>query len=270
MSHDFVGHASQLLSQADLDQVQAETFVECVEFHEQIPSTNDRALQLARARASTCPLLVVTNRQTGGRGRGSNRWWASQGSLTFSLLLEADQVQLPPRRWPQVSLHTGLAIAEAIENLIGSCGARLKWPNDVYLENRKVSGVLVEVPAAAPRRLVLGVGLNVNNTLEDAPPELTGLAIALWEVTGQTLSLSSVLTRVLVQISETLSGIGSRDEELCQRWRARCMLTGRKLRVDLGARGIEGVCHGIDHEGALIVKTTDGVERCFGGVVTHC
>lgn len=268
MSDECVSTSGKLL-EVDLARVQAETFVERVEFHEQLPSTNNRAAELAGSTAGTGPLLVVTNHQTGGRGRGNNRWWASDGSLTFSVLLEADRVRLPPSRWPQVSLHVGLATAEAIEDLIGDCKAGLKWPNDVYLNDRKVCGILVEVPAAAPRMLVVGVGLNVNNTWEDAPPELMSSAITLCEVAGRYLSMPSVLTRVLVRISERLSWIGVRDEELRQRWRARCLLTGRYLRLDLGARCIEGVCQGIDDQGALMVATEDGIECCFGGVVTH-
>lgn len=264
-----MGQAGQILSPTELDQVQAQTFIERVEFSEELSSTNDRALELAAGGAAAGPLLVVTNHQTGGRGRGTNQWWASQGSLTFSLLLAADTEQLPPSRWPQVSLIVGLAIGEAIEDLLESHTAQLKWPNDVFLQQRKVCGVLVEIPAVAPRQLVLGVGINVNNKIVAAPPELAQSAIALCEVTGQDLSLSAVLTRVLVRMAERLSWIGSRDEELRQRWRARCMLTGRHLRLEFGSRCLEGVCQGIDDEGALRLETADGIERCFGGVVTQ-
>lgn len=266
MSHGGVGQSS--LSPTELDQVRAKTFIERVEFFEQTTSTNDRALELAAAGAVAGPVLVVTNQQTGGRGRGTNRWWASHGSLTFSLLL-ADTDELPPSRWPQASLITGLAIGEAIEELVGAHTAQLKWPNDVYLQQRKVCGVLVEVPASARRQLVLGVGINVNNEAAGAPPDLAESAIAMCEVAGQHLSLALVLTRVLDRISERLSWIGSRDEELRQRWRARCMLTGRPLRLELGARCLEGFCRGIDDEGALLVETANGIERCFGGAVTH-
>ena len=258
-------------SELDLDQVQRETFVEQIEFHERISSTNDRALKLA-AEEPGCyplPLLVVANSQTDGRGRGTNRWWASEGSLAFSLLLEPGKAELPPSCWPQVSLHVGLAVCEAIEELLGDRQPRLKWPNDVYLESRKMCGVLVEVPSVAPRMLVVGIGVNVNNTLANAPAELAGSAIALCEVAGRDFSLATVLTRLLVHISEILSWIGTRDEELRQRWRARCMLTDRYIQLDLGTRRIQGVCQGIDDQGALIIQTNEGIDRCFGGVVTH-
>lgn len=269
MSHRLAGQPGRLLSLADLDQVLAETFVQRVEFHEQVRSTNDRALELARANAGPHPLLVVTNQQTGGRGRGTNRWWATAGSLAFSLLLDTELAQIPTRRWPQVSLNAGLAVCEAIEDISEHAAPRLKWPNDVYLNDRKVCGVLVEVTSEARRMLVVGVGLNVNNTSTTAPPELDGSAIAICDVAGQFLSLTTVLTRVLVRLSERFSWIGSRDDELRRRWRERCLLTGRHIRLELGARCAEGVCHGIDDQGALMVQTETGIERCFGGVVTH-
>ncbi len=261
--------SSRLLSLAELHEVQAQTFIERVEFSEELSSTNDLALKLAADCVNDGPVLVVTNHQTGGRGRGSNRWWASSGSLTFSILLSADAQQLAPSRWPEVSLNVGLAIGEAIEALLGSHATQLKWPNDVYLEQRKVSGILVEAPVSTARQLVLGVGLNVNNSVANAPSELADSAIALCDVAGRQLSLPKALTCVLDCISERLSWIGTRDEELRERWRARCMLSGRHLRLELGTRCIEGLCRGIDDEGALIVETAQGTERCFAGVVTH-
>lgn len=268
MSHMIAGQPGRSLSEADLDQVQAETLIEHVELHEQITSTNDRALSLAGESAGLCPLLIVANRQTDGRGRGTNKWWASPGSLTFSLLLEAEKFRLSPSRWPLVSLNLGLSVCEAIEDVLGDHVGSLKWPNDVYLQNRKACGVLVEVPPKAPQMLVLGVGLNVNNAIEDAPSELAGSAIALRELAGQNLLLADVLTRVLARIFEGLSWVGTRDRELCRKWRARCMLTNRRVQVDLGERRIRGMCHGIDNEGALIVETESGIDRCFGGVVS--
>jgi len=269
MSRLTVGQPGKRLSRADLHQVQTETFIERVELHEQICSTNDRALMLAGAREERYPLLVVTNTQTDGRGRGTNRWWASEGSLAFSLLLQTEQAGLPRAQWPQVSLTVGLAVCEAIEDLIGDHEVRLKWPNDVFVQGRKVCGVLVEIPPDVPQMLVLGVGVNVNNSVENAPADLIGSAIALSDAAGRWLPLATVLTRVLDRLSHLLSWIGSRDEELLRRWRQRCLLTRRHIQMDLSTHRLTGVCQGIDDQGALLVQTMAGIERCFGGVVTH-
>jgi BirA family biotin operon repressor/biotin-[acetyl-CoA-carboxylase] ligase len=245
--------------------------VEQVEFHHEIDSTNDRALELARTAACRYPALVVAEVQSVGRGRGANRWWADFGAVTFSLLIETDSTHLPPRRWPQVSLTAGLAVCEVIEDLLvdNEQAVRLKWPNDVFVGHRKVCGILVEAPPDRPRTIVLGIGINVNNSLSHAPPELQSTAAALCDVAKQEFSLIDVLERVLIRLEERLQWIGSRDDELRSRWRQRCLLTDRTVRIDLGARAVTGFCRGIDEEGALMLETPHGPERCFAGVVTE-
>ncbi len=272
MSRTFDGQIGKRLTRSDLAEIEAGTFVAGTELHEQLVSTNDRALELAQSpqlQTHRLPLLIVTNEQTGGRGRGANRWWAAEGSLAFSLLLAAEPSRLPQSRWPQVSLHVGLSVCQAIEDVIAASRPRLKWPNDVYLDRRKVSGILIEIPSVTPRMLVVGIGINVNNAIGEAPAELNGTTIALCEVAAGRLSLADVLTRVLTRLEKNLAAMGSGDDELQRRWRERCLLTDRHIRLELGTRTIEGTCAGIDDEGALVVKTEDGVERCFGGVVTH-
>ena len=133
-------------SDADLNRITGSTFVKRVEFHQAIDSTNNRALQVARTAEYESPLLVLAESQTQGRGRGTNLWWAQPGALTFSLLIKTDQAQLPPDRWPQVSLTAGLAVCEAIEEFVGEPAIQLKWPNDVYVRQRKACGILIEMP----------------------------------------------------------------------------------------------------------------------------
>ncbi len=184
-------------AKADLDRLLGSGFIREVEFHHEIGSTNERALQLAREPHRRYPLLVLAEHQTAGRGRGANRWWGAPGALTFSLVLEGSTAQLPPHRWPQASLTTGLAVCEALEELLRDRTIQLKWPNDVYWKQRKLCGVLLESPAERPGILVLGIGLNVNNSLHNAPHELQSTAITLADATGDSFSLTDVLQRVL-------------------------------------------------------------------------
>ena len=120
-------HGGQI-TRADLDQILQSTFVEQVEFHQAIDSTNDRALELAHEPSVRAPSLVVAETQTDGRGRGTNLWWAQQGALTFSLLIETDALRLPQRHWPTASLTTGLAVCEALEDVLDEPAIQLKWP----------------------------------------------------------------------------------------------------------------------------------------------
>jgi biotin-(acetyl-CoA carboxylase) ligase len=89
------------------------------------------------------------------------------------------------------------------------------------------------------------------------------------DAAGREFALVHVLERVLLRMHERLGWIGHRDEELRQRWRERCLLTGRTVALDAGTRRVVGLCHGIDDEGALVIETASQTERCFAGVVTQ-
>ncbi len=281
---------SSLFTDADLEHLLKSTFVEQVEFHRAIDSTNDRALELAHQGSVAAPLLVLAERQTGGRGRGTNQWWSAPGALTFSLLIKPDASRLPPRRWPQASLTVGLAVCEAIEGMLDEPAVQLKWPNDVYVRRRKVCGILIELPSipksgvspnpSAPGQpeqkqpkpqpaIVIGIGINVNNSARQAPRELQSSAIALCDVAEKEFSLVDVLLRVLVQLEERLDEIDRGKDELWLRWRERCLLTNRTVHFDFGTRQVVGQCRGIDDEGALLIETEHETERCFAGVVTQ-
>lgn len=256
-------------SPADIERILAETFIEQVDYQHEIGSTNDRALQLAKEPASAARLLVLADEQTAGRGRGANSWWAAKGALTYSVLLRADAILLPPSRWPQLGLVTGLAVADGVEDCLGdSAAAALKWPNDVYLCNRKVCGILVETADGQNARVILGIGINVNNRSDAAPSELRDRAIALCEIAERRLALADVLIRVLRRLEKRLSWIVSRENELQDEWRRRCLLTGREVQIETGSRLVVAMCLGIDANGALLLETDNGRETCLSGVVT--
>ena len=256
-------------SPADIEHLLAETFIEHVDYQREIGSTNDRALQLAKEPVSAARLLVLADKQTAGRGRGENSWWATKGALTCSVLLRAGAILLPPSRWPQLALVTGLAVADAVEDCLGdSAEVALKWPNDVYLRNRKVCGILVETADGRNARLILGIGINVNNRADAAPSELRDKTIALCEIAERRLALADVLIRVLRRLEKRLSWILSCGNELQEEWRRRCLLTGREVQIETGSRQLAGTCLGIDADGALLLETDNGRETCLSGVVT--
>ncbi len=251
-------------------QIIAETFVKQVEFHAEIGSTNDRALDLAVAEVgSATPLLVWALQQNAGRGRGANRWWASEGALTFSLLLDTAELNLPQARWPLVSLTTGLAVCAALQDLSPHADIGLKWPNDVFLESRKICGILVEIPPRQSGKLVIGIGTNVNNSLANAPPELVTTATALCDVSNRTWNLTSVLIQVLRHLAEHLRQLSIHDTTLAERWDELCFLRGRTVQHQVGDRVTLGVCQGVDREGALLLRTETDLARVMGGVITQ-
>ena len=259
--------SSPLPSAFDLERLRGVDFVRHVVFHSELPSTNDHALGLAEDPGLATPLLVLAEQQTAGRGRGANRWWHATGGLTFSLVIDTRNLAIPTRLWPKVALTSGLAVCESLAGRTGKLAVRLKWPNDVYLEGRKICGILVEVPHRAEGRVVIGVGVNVNNSLREAPEELQQSATSLVDHLGPTSDVTDLLVEILASLGDYLESLGRGEPWLVERWRSRCLLTGRTVTVRLGPREVTGQCGGIDDDGALIVNTPLGIEHCFAGTV---
>lgn len=253
----------------DLEQITSTTFVKEVICHETIDSTNNFALELCRSNQVSGSLLILTEEQTAGRGRGENVWWSTEGSLAFSLVIDADEFRLPQELWPQASLTTGLAVCLALEQLLGEGHVALKWPNDVHLQGRKIGGILVEVGPRPSGKLVLGIGLNVNNSLAEAASELQARATSLFDFTGRDFMRTDVLTAILAQLEQQLSRLALRDPLLANDWQSRCALRGKTVEIDSGKKRVQGTCQGIDVDGALVVVTDEGPQRIFGGTVTH-
>jgi BirA family biotin operon repressor/biotin-[acetyl-CoA-carboxylase] ligase len=256
-------------SAEDLRRVERTTFVQRIEFHEQLDSTNDLALVLAGNDDIELPLVVLAERQMAGRGRGANSWWATTGALTFSVVVETYDEQLPQSCWPRVSLSVGLAVCEALAELVPSADLSLKWPNDVFLDGRKLCGVLVEVPNGRSDRLVIGIGINVNNSFEAAPDELKAFATSLYDSTRESQELPSVLSGVLRHLQQRLNSVREHEAELTQAWRERCLLSNSVVRLRMGDQIVEGRCLGIDEDGALMIENEDGHSRHLAGVIEH-
>ncbi len=269
MSDDLEAETDVLFSRAAIDRIVSETFVERVEHHHELQSTNSHALQLAKEEGNQLvTTLILAEKQTAGRGRGTNQWWSAAGALTFSLLLSGDEISVPAQQWPMISLAVGLAVSDAISEIVDKANVGLKWPNDVYLQNRKVCGILIEAVHGSPGYVVLGVGVNVNNSIDQAPTDLRDTAIALCDVVHDNVELVALLVRLLDRIAVRLRSLETNSDLLQRDWRDRCLLTGQTVSIDDGSRQVVGRCQGIDADGALLVKTADGHQRCLSGVVT--
>jgi len=259
----------------DLSRITRSGLVRHVDYHESVGSTNDRALELAARDELPLPLLVLTERQTGGRGRGTNRWWSASGALTFSLLVEAPAEALRPETRSQVALVAGLAVCEALEPLAPRAQWRVKWPNDVYLNGGKVCGILCESAPGQSERLIVGIGINVNNSMaeEKEPAAIaadgvpTG-AVALVDFDSLSRELTDVLLAVLDRFDfrwSTLLQSGFRA--LAADYRQRCLLVGKTVTANLSGRRVVGVCRNIDDFGGLVLATESGSRTIVAGSI---
>jgi BirA family transcriptional regulator, biotin operon repressor / biotin---[acetyl-CoA-carboxylase] ligase len=208
-----------------------------------VDSTNQRARELAAAGAPH-GTLVTASEQSAGRGRQGRVWSAPADRARLCSLV----VRQPPRLLP---LAAGVAVAE----LAGE-EARLKWPNDVLRDGRKLAGILVE-GRPQERWAVLGIGLNVALREADFPPELRGRAGTLGLEPD---AIESTLAELLKGLAHWL---GASEPEVLAAVRARDALLGRQVRWAAG----EGIGAGIDDDGRLIVQTSDGPMSLDAGEV---
>jgi BirA family biotin operon repressor/biotin-[acetyl-CoA-carboxylase] ligase len=199
-------------------------------------STNERARALAAAGAPH-GTLVTADEQSAGRGRQGRAWTAPPGSaVLMSVVLREVSETLP--------LAAAVAVCAALP-----ADTRIKWPNDVWIDERTVAGILVE---ARPQEgwAVLGIGLNV--TTPSFPTELAPIATSL-QLEGHSVTASEALAALVESLSEWLPRPA---EEVLAAWRSRDALAGRTVRWENGSK--EGVASGIDSSGALIVETAEG------------
>ena len=234
-----------------------------VELHAELPSTNDRAKQLA-AGSALLPCLIVAEQQTAGRGRGSNQWWSSGGSLTFSLLLAPSQHGLTAQHYGGLSLATAAALCDTVASTTGA-QALVKWPNDVLIGPKKIAGVLLESPA--PDRMVIGVGLNVNNHLADAPAEVRGRATSLLEASGEKLDPQAVLVGFLDHLEQRIKQLADSAASLQDDWRRLSALSGKAVTIESAQATHSGRCAGIGPQGELLLETDDGLLSIVSGTV---
>lgn len=252
---------------ADLDLLLQDTFLANVVHFRETDSTNTRAIELlASSNSVVTPCLLYAESQTAGRGRGANQWWSASGSLTFSLMIDLKRIGLSAEQIPLLPLLTGMAILRTGEVMLPGADFKLKWPNDVFLADRKLAGVLIEVPSQSDGHAVIGVGLNVNNSFANAPEELSFTGISLSDQLDAKLNRVEILRTVLEQFEALLNSL-SAGEDVFDRWSDYCLLTGKQVTLQTGVKRLVGRCHGIDVSGALLLETKAGVQRFFGGAV---
>ncbi|WP_254509723.1 biotin--[acetyl-CoA-carboxylase] ligase [Anatilimnocola floriformis] len=250
----------------ELASLAAHPWIQRLEFTQSLGSTNDQATQLAAEEFLACPALVWAEEQTAGRGRGGNRWWSSRGGLMFSVILSGEGSA--PANWSGYSLTAGLAICEALAAEIPAVDFAVKWPNDVYADGRKICGILIESPAQARGRLIVGIGVNVNNSFADAPEELSSTATALCDLDGQQRSLSAVLFEILSRLEHCWQRLAAEGfAALREHWQERASLTGRTVTLQVGRTQHVGRCLGIDADGSLLLHTERGREAFAAGSV---
>lgn len=223
-----------------------------------VGSTNTEAADQAR-RGAAEGLCVIAEEQTAGRGRHGRTWISEKGSgLYFSIVLRP---KLAPRYLPLITLMAGVAVHDALEEF----GVRpdIKWVNDLLVGEKKIGGILAEtVETASGLAVVVGIGINL--TSRNFRAETTQTATSIENETGKVVAadeLAESITAFLSYFYETLNGPGG-PADIIDSWRRRSSyFSGKNVRVTLAGDVIEGVTDGLEENGALRVKNSDGSVR---------
>jgi BirA family biotin operon repressor/biotin-[acetyl-CoA-carboxylase] ligase len=226
---------------------------QAVNRYDAVTSTNDIARELANSGASE-GTVVVADEQTKGRGSRGRTWVSPPGvNLLVSVVFRP---QIPPERIGELAFVAALAVAGTLRDCCG-LDARIKWPNDVTVNGRNISGMIVE---AAKGAAVLGIGLNINWT--DLPEEIAATATSVLLERGTAMDLDAVLKALLADLDIAYGVYRARGfSRTLSDWRALEATTGSKVTISTGDETLSGLAVDFDEHGSLVIELPTGDRR---------
>ena len=221
-------------------------------YYPEVSSTMDTAKDLAR---KNCPdfTVVVAGRQTRGRGRLRRQWLSDDGGLYFTMVLRPE---IPLLLSSRVNFLASLTLARLLRELF-HIDAAVKWPNDILVDGRKISGMLSELEAETDRLLFIniGMGINVNNDPSDVEPG----ASSLKKITGREISKKMLLARFLVEFEKSLKKV--EFENVISEWKKYTVTLNRRVKIVTHREVSEGLAVDVEQDGALVLELADGSRK---------
>jgi BirA family transcriptional regulator, biotin operon repressor / biotin---[acetyl-CoA-carboxylase] ligase len=241
-----------------------DTFGRELRVYESLGSTNDTAKELA-AQGAPEGTVVVALDQRKGRGRQDRSWISEPGkNLTFSVVLRP---RIPAEILGLVSLYASAAVAAAVSSLSART-AGCKWPNDVVVGGKKISGILCEatINGSTAGAVVAGIGVNVNQ--REYPAEIAGTATSIALETGAETGLAAALAALLASLESLYRPADPGwPATVVAEWTARNVVLGSRVEADLGTSRISGIARSVTPSGALRIETPGGTVDLAAGDV---
>ena len=220
-----------------------------IHYFDEVDSTMDIARELARKQ---CPhfTVVIAGRQKKGRGRMKRSWLSSKGGLFFTIVIRP---KIPPVLSSRVNLAASVILAQTLHDLF-NINARVKWPNDVLVDGKKISGILSEMDAEIDRVnfISIGIGLNVNND----PTPYEPMATSLKQILGKEIPRIEVLKAFLDHFEHTVND--TEFDNVVAEWKKYTETLNRHVKIVTANEIVEGLAVDVDENGALILKLADG------------
>ena len=220
-----------------------------IHYFPQVASTMDIARNLAR---KGCPdfTVVIAGQQKKGRGRLQRKWLSSEGGLYFTLVLRPE---IPPVLSFRINFSASLTLARTLQRMF-DINALVKWPNDILVDGKKITGMLSEMEAESERVsfINIGLGINVNNDPTSREP----MAASLKKILGRDVSRKALLSEFLNEFEARMNS-GNFDNIISE-WKEYTMTLGRRVKVVTTNDVSEGIATDVDENGALILELEDG------------
>ena len=220
-----------------------------IHFFPEVTSTMDIARDFAR---KGCPhfTVVVAGCQNRGRGRLKRTWLSSQGGLYFTTILRP---QISPVLSLRVNFAASLILAQTLNNMF-DINARVKWPNDILVDGRKISGILSEIEAEADivSFINVGIGININNDPTDSEPK----AVSLKQLSGSEISRKRLLSDFLDNFENCINSKAL--DNIIQEWKKYTVTLNRYVKIVTHHEVLEGIAVDLDENGALTLELDDG------------
>ncbi|MDD2619746.1 MAG: biotin--[acetyl-CoA-carboxylase] ligase [Syntrophomonadaceae bacterium] len=230
----------------------------------EVDSTNQVARNLLRDNRAGEGAVIIARQQTGGRGRRGRSWESPVGGLWFSLISRPG-LALPETAL--LSLVFAVAVSRALEKFVVS-PVQIKWPNDVFINRKKVAGILLEMSGELEQAeyLISGIGINVNQNMIGLGSNKLKMATSLQIESGQQQDLNSVLAEVLNRLEQYyLCFLDNGFPSILAEFKDRCWHLGQNIKVEANNRVWQGRNIDIDESGSLLIDTGQKIERLTTG-----
>lgn len=228
-----------------------------IRWQQSMLSTNDAALELAKTELNH-GMVVAAGVQKGGKGRYGRIWTSPRGGMWFSVIV---QNPCAVSQAADLTLLASVAVYRALVERGIDC--RIKWPNDILVNGKKLCGILAQMRTNAERVefAVIGIGVNANFCIDDLPEEMRATATTIFDEIGHAVDRPKLMASILTQLEalyEELSNGSGGFRTVREEWKAASDTIGREVSIKVAGDGLNGVAMDVDDHGSLLLQTPNG------------
>ena len=229
-----------------------------IEYYNRLNSTNEEAWELINE-GSQHGSIVITDNQIKGKGRQNNNWSMVAGKgLAFTLILDK---KYPSSFSSFCSLAAGISVAESLKKR--GIKSTLKWPNDIYFSDKKIGGILCEskIKNNAIDKIVIGIGINVNETIEEHPDNIHNGISTMFSITNHAHQRELIVAEFVNCFERLLNNISENSKMIIDEWQNLCMHMNQNISFHEKEKTNEGIFIGLNKEGYAKIEIDEKIQN---------